>query len=234
MSFGMKLSLLVMIVISSYIALCAELFNCRGSMNISIPIAYVNDDYCDCMETGMDEYLTNACNNGKFHCDKDDKYIPSSLVNDGICDCSNGEDEWIYDHKCEKYNDKMFEYNFEHILKDIPDIYKYILFPDYVASVAIEDKSSGYKYRANEVERFINKRKNGLDRKDKLKTARDGAFPYNEKYKPPDIDQNKNKLVGNDETTLNTLIMYLVFVLISCLGLAYLLKIRYFDKSKTH
>ena len=42
-------------------------FKCRSS-DKEIPFAYVNDDYCDCIEDGSDEPGTNACLNGVFYC----------------------------------------------------------------------------------------------------------------------------------------------------------------------
>jgi len=67
-------------------------FNCDQK---SIPIAYVNDDYCDCLD-GTDEPGTSACVNGKFYCaNKGHKpeILPASRVKDGICDCCDGSDE---------------------------------------------------------------------------------------------------------------------------------------------
>lgn len=53
----------------------------------------VNDNYCDCPD-GSDEPGTSACSNGRFYCETEHRYIPSSSVNDGICDCCDGADEY--------------------------------------------------------------------------------------------------------------------------------------------
>lgn len=60
-----------------------------------IPLAAVNDDYCDCTD-GSDEPGTSACAGGRFFCPQKgsrSKYIASSLVGDGHCDCCDGADE---------------------------------------------------------------------------------------------------------------------------------------------
>ncbi|EGG16474.1 protein kinase C substrate 80K-H like protein [Cavenderia fasciculata] len=79
-----------------------ETFTCFGSGK-TIPIDYVNDDYCDCPD-GSDEPGTSACSNGQFYC-KNKGYkgqlISSILVNDGICDCCDGSDEQSGLIKCQ-------------------------------------------------------------------------------------------------------------------------------------
>jgi len=63
-----------------------------------ISISQLNDDFCDCPETGIDETSTNACNKGRFYCSNKfalEKYIHSSQVNDGFCDCCDCSDEFI-------------------------------------------------------------------------------------------------------------------------------------------
>lgn len=70
-------------------------FKCLSDGKI-IPVAHVNDDYCDC-DDGSDEPGTSACPNGLFYCtNKGYKglYLLSSRVNDGICDCCDGSDEY--------------------------------------------------------------------------------------------------------------------------------------------
>ncbi|KAL6080636.1 Glucosidase 2 subunit beta [Balamuthia mandrillaris] len=53
-----------------------------------IPLAWVNDDYCDCPDNGADEPGTSACSKSRFYCvEPPNLYIPSSMVDDGICDC---------------------------------------------------------------------------------------------------------------------------------------------------
>lgn len=60
-----------------------------------IPIARVNDEFCDCAD-GSDEPGTSACAKGRLYCPQRGfrgKFVPSQLVNDGICDCCDGADE---------------------------------------------------------------------------------------------------------------------------------------------
>lgn len=76
----------------------------------SIPMSYVNDDYCDC-EDGSDEPGTSACGNGQFYCENKPykgNYILSSRVNDGICDCCDGSDEYDGTIACGNTCEKMF------------------------------------------------------------------------------------------------------------------------------
>ncbi|KAK9368371.1 glucosidase II beta subunit-like-domain-containing protein [Lipomyces kononenkoae] len=79
---------------------------CLNHPDIILPMARINDDYCDCPD-GSDEPGTSACPNGKFYCVNKGHvpgYIPSTRVNDGVCDydiCCDGSDEWTGIVKCE-------------------------------------------------------------------------------------------------------------------------------------
>jgi len=80
-----------------YLSAQNGMFQCGGTRNQLIPIQYINDDFCDCSETGYDEPGTSACSNGRFYCRNlgyRGEYVFSSWVNDGICDCCDGSDEW--------------------------------------------------------------------------------------------------------------------------------------------
>jgi len=68
-------------------------WRCLNNPEIEINWKQVNDNYCDCPDSS-DEPGTNACTDGKFFCEQEFHYIPSSKVNDGICDCCDGTDEW--------------------------------------------------------------------------------------------------------------------------------------------
>lgn len=79
------------------------LFRCFDGYR-SIPLAYVNDDYCDCVD-GSDEPGTAACvartdsadgRHNMFYCENKQhrpEYIYKWKVQDGLCDCCDGSDE---------------------------------------------------------------------------------------------------------------------------------------------
>jgi len=70
-----------------------ETFSCDGR---TLQKSRINDDYCDCPQSGKDEPGTSACNSGKFWCLNQGfrgELIYSSRVDDGICDCCDGSDE---------------------------------------------------------------------------------------------------------------------------------------------
>ncbi|KAF2199062.1 glucosidase 2 subunit beta precursor [Delitschia confertaspora ATCC 74209] len=104
-------------------------FKCISNPSISLPIARLNDDYCDCPD-GSDEPGTSACSYISplspptqvktitfnetlalpgFYCKNKGHvpgYIPFISVNDGVCDyelCCDGSDEWegVGGIKCE-------------------------------------------------------------------------------------------------------------------------------------
>ncbi|XXQ35438.1 Glucosidase 2 subunit beta [Plasmodiophora brassicae] len=64
---------------------------------VTVPRARINDDYCDCPISALDEPGTSACSDGQFYC-RNVGYVPSVLpssrVNDGVCDCCDGSDEY--------------------------------------------------------------------------------------------------------------------------------------------
>eukprot|EP01025_Chloroclados_australasicus_P016017 TRINITY_DN1782_c1_g1_i8.p1 TRINITY_DN1782_c1_g1~~TRINITY_DN1782_c1_g1_i8.p1 ORF type:complete len:581 (-),score=115.58 TRINITY_DN1782_c1_g1_i8:515-2137(-) len=69
-------------------------FSCFDNSK-TIPIKWVNDDYCDCFD-GSDEPGTSACFNSVFFCRNrgyQPKYIYGVFVDDGVCDCCDGSDE---------------------------------------------------------------------------------------------------------------------------------------------
>lgn len=78
-----------------------ETFACRDGSAV-LPIARLNDDFCDCAD-GSDEPGTSACANGQFYCANKGargRVLPSALVNDGVCDCCDGSDEYRSSAAC--------------------------------------------------------------------------------------------------------------------------------------
>ena len=108
-----------------------ETFTCISAPSIHLPIARLNDDFCDCPD-GSDEPGTSACAHLSplspaflgstpsddldttialpgFYCKNkghQPSYVPFTVVNDGVCDyesCCDGSDEWarVGGVKCE-------------------------------------------------------------------------------------------------------------------------------------
>lgn len=104
-------------------------FTCISAPSIRIPLARLNDDYCDCPD-GSDEPGTSACGHLShlspqtpgdsipnrinaslalpgFYCKNKGhipSYVPFTAVNDGRCDydlCCDGSEEWSGLVKCE-------------------------------------------------------------------------------------------------------------------------------------
>lgn len=69
-------------------------FSCLDGKK-AMPLAWVNDDFCDCFD-GSDEPGTAACPNGRFYCanvGSQPSILNASFVDDGVCDCCDGTDE---------------------------------------------------------------------------------------------------------------------------------------------
>ena len=92
----------------------------------TIDISKLNDDFCDCPDTGIDETATNACDKGKFYCKSKfaiKKFVDSYFVNDGYCDCCDCSDEFKQINK----TDNCFNEFRRQINADIQEI-KYVNF----------------------------------------------------------------------------------------------------------
>lgn len=87
---------------SNYEITGGQQFKCLDGSG-SIPIGFVNDNYCDCRDAS-DEPGTSACPHGRFHCQNEGylaSLIPASFVNDGVCDCCDTSDEYNSSAICE-------------------------------------------------------------------------------------------------------------------------------------
>lgn len=79
-----------------------QFFKCLDGSG-SIPLEFVNDDYCDCRDAS-DEPGTSACPHGQYFCANEgytQRLIPSAWVNDGQCDCCDASDEYNSSASCE-------------------------------------------------------------------------------------------------------------------------------------
>ena len=235
------------------------MFSCGGSLNIQIPYDFVNDDYCDCMETGNDEWQTSACNNGQFLCEIDGKYIHSALVNDGICDCSDAADEWLKDGQCQKYNTKIKHIQndfalFGKVMKSFHYLYENVFFPEYVVLrdfgsefVNPQNKDHHNYQNIGDVHRFLREKKDEKNAKDRREAMlkrkfqhkdnlKDNAFPYDDRYKPPpfshEVDNGKGKTTNVSEPADSKMAILFMIILTTTACVGYLVKIKYSDKSK--
>lgn len=96
--------------------------SCGPSSTQKVHVSALNDDFCDCELTGLDEPGTSACKNGKFYCFNkgfEAKTIHSAFVNDGICDCCDGSDEYLEIKKCANTCKKEALEAHKHILDEI-------------------------------------------------------------------------------------------------------------------
>ena len=74
-------------------------YTCANDTSIVLNLNQINDNYCDCVDDGIDEPGTSACSHTlqEFYCANigaQSKYIHTSYVNDNICDCCDGSDEY--------------------------------------------------------------------------------------------------------------------------------------------
>ncbi|GAX10980.1 protein kinase C substrate 80K-H [Fistulifera solaris] len=108
-----KNHLFIVLLLNPLGATLAQLLECPfgwgvNAKLIQIPPDQINDGYCDCPISGLDETETNACSGStqwpgihantastlKFHCPGQPQLqIAVSKVQDGICDCCSGADE---------------------------------------------------------------------------------------------------------------------------------------------
>lgn len=92
------------------------MFVCLNASHVRIPMAWVNDDYCDCPD-GSDEPGTGACPNGRMYCANKGHFpafISSRKVGDGVCDydlCCDGSDEapGLCPNRCAELNKAYIE-----------------------------------------------------------------------------------------------------------------------------
>ncbi|KAF0689871.1 Aste57867_18716 [Aphanomyces stellatus] len=74
-----------------------RVYSCGIQRRVVLAARHMNDDFCDCMEDGLDEPLTSACSHVmppmQFPCGGGGGMIPTTRVRDGICDCGDCSDE---------------------------------------------------------------------------------------------------------------------------------------------
>ena len=187
----------------------------------------------------------NQCNNYHPPCRVPLQYSVSDLPH--LNAHSNGADEWKYHGKCSKRSNKMeLQFDFARIypvVNHIHPIYTNIMFPGYSNNI---DSDFAQRFlrgkNRNKQSVDINARSSITTREDDdlQQKKRDEAFPYDEKYRPPPGEDNKEKAgidpadLTHHSTQSKRVELTIFFVFVMCFAVGALFWVRVGNKGSRY